>query len=208
MQKSDFDRHAAAWDADPERIRRTQAIAEAIGEGVPVDPSMTAMEYGCGTGLLSFPLSERFKQILLVDSSQGMLDVLSKKIGESGKTNMRALNADLLVERDVRLEAVSVIYSALVLHHVGDVEKIFTIWHSLLKSPGYLFIADLDKENGMFHGPEFTGHNGFDRESLGAIARATGFIGVRFRTVVEITKTCRDGMLRRFPVFLLTCRKA
>lgn len=53
--------------------------------------------------------------------------------------------------------------------------------YSLLTSPGYLCVGDLDKEDGCFHGQDFIGHNGFDWEDLASIAKAVGFKNIRFR---------------------------
>ncbi len=204
---NEFDKKARAWDADPEHVRRSEAIADAVAAEIPFDRSMTAMEYGCGTGLLSFPLRNRFSAITLLDSSQGMLDIVQEKIKAGNITNMRILNTDLLKLNEASLGPFSVIYNALVLHHVADVERVLGVWYSLLTAPGYLCIVDLDSENGMFHGPEFKGHNGFDRSELETMVKKAGFIDVRFKTVYEISRACRDGISRDFPVFLMFGRK-
>ena len=145
---NEFDEKAKAWDDDPDHARRAQTIAKAIGEEIPNDPSLTAMEYGCGTGLLSFPLRDRFSSITLIDSSKGMLEVLKKKIAKSAATNMEALNADLLESPKSLSKSFSVIYSAMVLHHIPDLDKIFSLWHSFLTTPGHLCVADLDSDKG------------------------------------------------------------
>ncbi len=95
----------------------------------------------------------------------------------------------------------------MVLHHINDLRKIFLAWVSLLMNPGYLCIADLDSDNGMFHGPEFKGHNGFDRNELQKIIGNIGFTEVRFKTVCEIKKEARDGIVLSFPLFLMVCKK-
>jgi 2-polyprenyl-3-methyl-5-hydroxy-6-metoxy-1,4-benzoquinol methylase len=205
--ENEFDEKAKAWDDDPQHAKRAQTIAKAIGEEIPNDPSLTAMEYGCGTGLLSFPLRDRFSKITLIDSSKGMLEVLKEKITRSGATNMEALNIDLLESPKSFSTTFSVIYSAMVLHHIPDISKMLSTWHSLLAHPGYLFIADLDSDKGLFHGPEFKGHNGFDRNDLQKIAEKAGFVEVKFRTVSEINKTASDGVQRTFPLFLMVCKK-
>jgi len=204
---NEFDEKAKTWDTQPDRQHRTQVIAEAISNEIPFDPTFTAMEYGCGTGLLSFPLKDRFAGITLIDSSQGMLDVVREKIERDKVKNMDVLNLDLLESPDCISRSFSVIYCSMVLHHVKDVQKILTIWYSLLNSPGYLCIADLDLDNGLFHGAEFKGHNGFDRKELEGFAQKAGFSSVRFRTVYEITKEVRDGRMHTFPMFLMTCMK-
>ncbi len=38
-----------------------------------------AMEFGCGTGFISFNLIDSFKSITLIDSSKNMIDILSNK---------------------------------------------------------------------------------------------------------------------------------
>ena len=77
---TDFDERAKDWDSDPMKVERAHAVADAIRAALPLRPDMTAFEYGCGTGLLSFFLKDDFSSITLADTSQGMLDVLSEKI--------------------------------------------------------------------------------------------------------------------------------
>ena len=203
----EFDDKAATWDDNPERAQRSQMIADAIIEELPSDLSFTAMEYGCGTGLLSFPLCNRFAKIVLVDNSKGMIEVLRGKIIRSKATNMELLNIDLLDSSSILSTLFSVIYSSMVLHHIDNVQKILAAWYSHLVTPGYLFVADLDSDNGLFHGPEFKGHNGFDRKELKEIVEEAGFIDVKFRTVCKIKKEAHDGIVRTFPLFLMVCKK-
>jgi len=204
---NEFDEKAKAWDDNPEHAQRTRAVADAIVKELPLNPKFTAMEYGCGTGLLSFPLKDRFSHITLVDSSAGMLEVLKEKIKRSKSENMEVLNRDLLESTAGITSSFSVIYTSMVLHHIEDTLKILEIFNALLDSPGYLCIADLDSDGGLFHGKEFKGHSGFDREDLKKNAEAAGFTNVSFRTVFEIKKPGNDGVERSFPVFLMLCRK-
>jgi ubiquinone/menaquinone biosynthesis C-methylase UbiE len=41
---------------------------------------MKALEYGAGTGILSFLLSESFSEITLMDNSQEMVNVMHEKV--------------------------------------------------------------------------------------------------------------------------------
>ena len=77
---NEFDQKASQWDAKPVRVERAQAVAESIKARCPLSPHMTALEYGCGTGLLSFALQPYLGHITLADSSSGMLAVLRDKI--------------------------------------------------------------------------------------------------------------------------------
>ena len=66
--------------------------------------------------------------------------------------------------------------------------------------------ADLDAEDGSFHGPGFTGHHGFRRQDVAAQLHAAGFRDAGITTVLEIEKQTAAG-IRRFPVFLAIARR-
>jgi predicted TPR repeat methyltransferase len=67
MTTADFDARAETWDDDPAKVERARAVAEEIVARVPLSRTMRALEYGCGTGLLSFMLRERLGDITLAD---------------------------------------------------------------------------------------------------------------------------------------------
>ena len=91
MTATDFDARAATWDDDPTKVDRAQAVADEIATRVPLSPAMRALEYGCGTGLLSFILRPRLGDITLADVSDGMLAVAARKIAAVGDRAMRAV---------------------------------------------------------------------------------------------------------------------
>ncbi|MHB8724017.1 MAG: class I SAM-dependent methyltransferase [Casimicrobiaceae bacterium] len=206
MTTSDFDARAAAWDGDPTKVERAQAVADAIVRHVSLTGAMNAMEYGCGTGLLSFMLRPRLGQITLADVSEGMLTVAAGKIAAANDAALRTVKLDLLVD-PMPAERYDIIYSLMTLHHVADTDAILRRFHAALSTNGVLCIADLDAEDGSFHGAGFDGHLGFDRGLLGAKAREAGFATVEFSTAYEIEKKI-DGRPRRYPVFLMLARKA
>ena len=53
---TNFDERAKDWDSDPKKVERARVVAEAIRAAIPLSKEITALEYGCGTGLLSFAL--------------------------------------------------------------------------------------------------------------------------------------------------------
>ena len=73
-----FDTKARTWDSAPGRTLRARTVAGAIRRRVPFTPGMRALEYGCGTGLLSFALQPFPGTITLADSSAEMLAVLDE----------------------------------------------------------------------------------------------------------------------------------
>jgi len=201
MTATDFDARAATWDDDPTKVDRAQAVADEIATRVPLSPAMRALEYGCGTGLLSFILRPRLGDITLADVSDGMLAVAARKIAAVGDPSMRAVKLDYFVD-PVPAHAFDVIYSLMTLHHIPDTAGILERFRKALAAPGFLCIADLDSEDGSFHGAGFDGHLGFDRSELAAKARRAGFASIEFTTAYTMTKAVGSGH-RGFPIFLM-----
>lgn len=203
---TNFDERAKDWDADPKKVERARQVAEQIRQMVSLSPEMKALEYGCGTGLLSFALQEDLGQITLADTSQGMLDVLTDKIKAAGVTNMHPVRLDL-AEDTIPAARYHVTYSLMTLHHIENTQDILRKFHALLEPNGILLIADLDKEDGSFHTDGTTDvHKGFARADLQAQVEKAGFNGVQFTTAHVITKKVGDKE-RSFPVFLMSARK-
>jgi ubiquinone/menaquinone biosynthesis C-methylase UbiE len=202
---TDFDEKAKTWDSDPVKIARAFAMAEGIRNHLPSSSQLVGLEYGCGTGLLSFALLPHFKEITLADSSAGMLAVLVEKIAATGVTKMKPVMLNL--ESDpLPAEKYDVIYTAMTLHHVADADKLLYDFYAMLDSPGHLCIVDLDSEDGSFHGSDFTGHKGFDRDELRGKAQEAGFRNIHFTTIFQISKGEGPGQTD-FPLFLMVAEK-
>jgi ubiquinone/menaquinone biosynthesis C-methylase UbiE len=196
-----FDASAATWDSDPAKVERARAVADAILREVKLDPSMRALEFGAGTGLLGFMLRPRIGELTLTDVSDGMLAVATAKIDASGDPHVRARKLDLVAD-PLPAERWDLAFSLMTLHHVADTDAILRRLHAVLSPSGTLCIADLDAEDGSFHGAGFDGHHGFDRGRLSAQARAAGFRSVAFSTAFVMNKA-RDGVERSYPIFLM-----
>jgi 2-polyprenyl-3-methyl-5-hydroxy-6-metoxy-1,4-benzoquinol methylase len=202
---TDFDTKARTWDADPAKAARAERVAQAIRAQVALEPGMTLLEFGCGTGLLGFALLRSVRHVTFADSSREMLAVVREKIAAAGATNATVLPIDPAadVPPGARYDLVCTLMT---LHHVPDTDRLLRTFHGLLVPGGYVCAADLDREDGAFHGPGFDGHNGFDRGELAGRLERAGFADVRFVTACEIEKQTGEG-LRRFPVFLATAKR-
>lgn len=144
--------------------------------------------------------------MLLADTSTGMLEVAAEKIAAHGAEHMRTAKLDLLSD-PAPAETFDLIVTAMTLHHIPDTDRILQVFHDLIAPGGHLCIADLDREDGSFHGMEVDVHHGFDRDDLARRATAAGFVDVDFGTVFTISKT-RDTGTQDYPVFLLRARRA
>lgn len=203
---TNFDERSKDWDADPKKVQRAFDVADAIRRAIPLSREMSAFEYGCGTGLLSFALKDEFQHITLADTSQGMLEVLREKIAVTGVTNMHPLRLDLTTD-PVPSKKFHITYSMLTMHHIQDTESILKKFNELLLPDGILLIADLDKEDGSFHTDGTTDvHKGFAQQTLQQQVEAAGFGDVHF-SIAHIIKKEVEGKEKEFPVFLMSARK-
>ena len=204
LDSAHFDSKARQWDENPVFQDRADKIATAIAAAVPLNTSMRALDYGSGSGMLSFPLRDKLGHITLKDTSPGMLAVAAEKIAAAGITNMTTRQMDLTAAA-LPDERYDLIFSSMTLHHVPDTAAILAAFHTLLNPGGWLCIADLDKEDGSFHGIQVDVHHGFERAALTELTQAAGFVGTAFQTVFEITKDQPEGK-RAYPVFLLAAQ--
>ena len=203
--KNIFDSRARTWDINPVHRERSGAIAAKMLEMIPVNSRMRALEYGAGTGILGSMLAPHFKEIVLMDSSEEMVEVMKEKISDNSIENLNPVVGNLEKEEYVG-EQFDLIYSQMVFHHVNDVGFLLGKLNKILKPGGYLAIADLYKEDGTFHGEGFSGHNGFDVELLKSTLESGNFRHTKSETCFIMKKSV-DNQVREFPVFLMIGRR-
>lgn len=203
MSSEHFDKKAQNWDNNPGKIARAKNIAEEIIEIIKPTKKMKALEFGCGTGLLSFQLKNYFEEITLVDTSKGMIDVLKEKVKKLKIENFKPLLVDVL-ENSKNISKTDVIYTLMTMHHIMDIDKAINKFHTLLNKNGYLCIADLVEEDGSFHSTvqNFIGHNGFNKSTLTEILHKNGFKAIHYSICYEIEKSDK-----KYPLFLLIAKK-
>jgi len=203
---NEFDIKAAGWDKDPMHWDRSVAIINQVKKLIPLNAQMTALEYGAGTGIVSFLLKDDLKEITLMDNSSEMLRITDEKIKTSGVKNLKTLNFDL-EQADYKEKLFDLIFTQLVLHHVTDIESIIRKFYYLLNPGGYLAIAELYTEDGLFHGKEFTGHKGFDPAELSKLISIPGFKNISYRKCYVMNRKISDTETKQFDVFLLIANR-
>ena len=203
---SEFDSRAQDWDKNQIFIKRSEAIAtELLNRITFTNNKMTALEYGAGTGLLSFILKDRFAEILMMDNSSEMVKVTESKIASSGSLNMKAMFIDL--EKEDYQGSFDIVFNQMVLHHVNNIDLIISKFHALIKPGGYLAIADLYEEDGSFHGEGFNGHKGFNSEMLTQLLKKHAFNNIVIKPCYVLKRENEKGEIKEFPIFLLTANR-
>jgi len=202
MSTAHFDSKAAEWDDNPGRREMALDIAAAISAHVPLRKNMSAMEFGCGTGLVSHTLLPMVGKIQAVDLSPGMIKQLQRKIEEGGLHNITAHCFDIFT--DPSMKQFDLIFSAMALHHIEKTDALLDSLAEHTAPGGFIALADLDTEDGTFHDSvEGFIHHGFDREELMQKLRDRGFIEPSGVTAHTMHRPGRD-----YPVFLITARKS
>lgn len=170
-----FDAMAKDFDTDP-RIKRSIAIADEIRLHITDGHNKSALEYGCGTGLVGFQLINDFGTMLFADSSNGMIEQVKQKLRDLKLPEDSAICRDFLTDAPQNLK-VGYIFSSLVLHHIKDTKVILSRFYELLNDSGHLLVVDLDADDGSFHAkhPDFDEHNGFEQSALIELAKNVGF---------------------------------
>lgn len=204
--QNEFDAKARDWDKNPIHAERSEAIAKAMLQRLPVNPRMKVLEYGAGTGLLSFLLKDRFAEITLMDNSAEMIRIIREKIISENAAHMKPVLINL--EKEEFAGSFDMIYSQMVFHHVDNLHALLFKLSRMLNAGSYLAIADLYTEDGSFHGEGFRGHPGFDPEWLAGQIREAGLVNIHHQWCYTITKKDPSDILKEFPVFLITTEKS
>jgi predicted TPR repeat methyltransferase len=199
VDANSFDDRAATWDDDPAKVERAEQVALAIRAAVPLNASMRLLEYGAGTGLVTQALRDAVGAVTLADNSAGMRAVMEAKLAAGVIAGARVWNIDLATE-PAPDEPFDIVVTVLTLHHISNLEPVLSGFSSLLVEGGYLCVVDLEHEDGSFHGDDFHGHRGFERDVLAAQLELAGFTAPSFERCGEIV---RDG--GTYPLFLAVC---
>ena len=95
MTQNIFDKKAITWDTNPMHLERAKAVAVQLLKQCCVAEGCTALEFGCGTGLLGFTLLSHLHNLTFCDISKPMLEKVDKKIKQLEIKNAICFKADL-----------------------------------------------------------------------------------------------------------------
>ena len=176
MENNVFEQMAKRYDTE-ERMELAKIIVKEVRPELRNSKSKSLIDYGSGTGLISLELADVVNSILLVDSSEQMLEVAKAKISHKGITNSKVLYSDFTQETP-ELKA-DIVLMSLVLLHIPDTKKILQELFNILNNGGKLIIIDFDKNDKINH-PKV--HNGFSHEELKKRLSEVGFKSIEIKT--------------------------
>lgn len=194
---SNFNESAKDWDTES-KIERGNAIANSIKNNIKLNKNMNILDFGCGTGLLIFPLIEKVGAVHGIDLAPNMLDILKEK----GKT-YKNLTTELTGIFEIT-STFDLIMSSMVMHHIEDITKLAKKLYDSLNHGGMIAIADLMKEDGSFHDSlDGIYALGFSNDFLEKIFKDAGFKEVKIVENIFIIEKNE----KKYPLFLLIGKK-
>lgn len=202
-----FDTMASSWDENPVVLKLTKAVARKIIEHVPLDNSMRALEFGCGTGLVTVQLAYKVGTVTALDSSEKMLEELSRKLEMMDIGNVFPHMVDI-AQDTLPAGPFSFVFSNMTMHHIDRVGSLFKQVYDCMAPGGGFAVADLDTEDGSFHGDmEGVFHHGFPRDGFISLLENAGFSNCIIQDAHVVEKENPEGQLRSYPMFLATAFK-
>ena len=198
-----FDNVAQDWESKPSRVLIAKSSVDNIIETIDLKHDFKILDYGCGTGLIGFGLSNETNTVIGMDYSIGMVEKFNSKAKELGFTNISAIqhniNEQKLPQNEFDLIAIS-----MTLHHIKDTEMFIKKAKSSLKNGGHLCINDLVKEDGTFHDEhknEGVEHFGYDKEELCNLIKNNGFEIIEYKIVYTDHRNNKD-----YPIFQIIAK--
>ena len=165
-----FDSIASRYDG-PERIAIATIIADTIRTHVVDGKAKSAIDYGCGTGLVGMQMLDDFHSVLFIDASSNMIEQVKQKLEQVSSETVKALCRDLVTEDPSDLHADTIIMAQTLLH-IKEVELVLSRLYDVLNDGGHLLIVDFDKNDAIVSDEV---HNGFEHAALIDVLKRIGF---------------------------------
>ncbi len=159
-QRRFWNRRAASWDhgawTNPGLVR---VVDQVISEAAPGVEHL-AIDLGCGSGQLTLKLAPHVAEVLAVDVSKAMIDLLEANAQRAGVHNVVG-RAAAVEQLEIAEGSVDLVVSNYVLHHLRDEDKARLVQKAAtwLRPGGRLVVGDM-----MFG----RGGNARDREIIGS----------------------------------------
>lgn len=198
-----FDNVAQDWESKPSRVLIAKSSVDNIIETIDLKHDFKILDYGCGTGLIGFGLSNETNTVIGMDYSIGMVEKFNSKAKELGFTNISAIQHNIN-EQELPQNEFDLIAISMTLHHIKDTEMFIKKAKSSLKNGGHLCINDLVKEDGTFHDEhknEGVEHFGYDKKELCNLIKNNGFEIIEYKIVYTDHRNNKD-----YPIFQIIAK--
>lgn len=137
MTTENWDDYAADWDNNEAVVVYSKRAFESLIEVADIDGA-TVFDFGCGTGLLTAQIAAAATQVVALDSSAKMIEVLRGKNIANIEATAGELTEATLVQRDDFNSAFDVVVTSSVCAFVPDYGRTLGLLKKLLRPGGML----------------------------------------------------------------------
>ena len=182
LNQSQFNQIARNYDNN-ERIKLAKTISSELNLLFNKGTYDSLLDYDSGNGLVTFDIAHHFNNITVLDASPKMVGICNTKIKTLNKTNIAAIEGDLLASNNILLhQTYDVILLSLVLLHSGNYMALLQQLVTQLNSNGLLIIVDFDKNENVNH-PNI--YNGFEQKDIQKSLRTIGLSNIDSHTFYQ-----------------------
>lgn len=199
-----FDEAAKTWDKKQSSIDSSTACVDNLKKHIKINKFANILDYGCGTGFISFSLVNQSNNIVGMDYSDGMVEQFNKKVSLLLYGNIKAIKHNMN-EEELPAEEFDLVISSMTMHHIKDTSMFARKCKDTLKDGGIVCINDLEKEDGTFHkkhNNDGVEHFGYEKEEIKKIFEKQGFTIISCDTVYTHERNDKE-----YPLFNLIAKK-
>eukprot|EP00761_Pharyngomonas_kirbyi_P011474 gb/GECH01011499.1/.p1 GENE.gb/GECH01011499.1/~~gb/GECH01011499.1/.p1 ORF type:complete len:251 (+),score=63.90 gb/GECH01011499.1/:1-753(+) len=193
-----FDEKAKNWDKEKIRVSIASTGGKTMLDAYPDwNGTERILDFGCGTGVVSFILAPKAGQVVGLDTSEGMIQTLRDKAEKQGMLDKVSGVVEDITPSEwepssdaVQPGSYDIVVSSLTLHHIHDPALIVKRLANMLKPNGTMMIMDIEKtkHSGDFHPAHIAHqagvhhHGGFTRSAMKSMYEDAGLKNVGFHT--------------------------
>jgi ubiquinone/menaquinone biosynthesis C-methylase UbiE len=146
-----FEQKAKSWDLNPRVVKSATNFTNEVLLNIDKNiKNFNVLDYGTGSGLVALLLQDKVKHITGLDNSKSMLKELGIKIEKLKIENIDFSFHDINHE-SLHKNKFDLVVTNMTMHHIKNHSIFISKLFDSLKIGGYLFIADLQTEDGSFH---------------------------------------------------------
>jgi ubiquinone/menaquinone biosynthesis C-methylase UbiE len=195
-----FHAKAAQWDS-PDKIAMTKKFLSEMLFHVNPLSSWKALEIGAGTGLVGLNVEPLVAKVVMVDTSESMLELLKQKL--HGNSRVEIVHGEVF---DYKHQDIDFVFSAMAFHHLTDVEKTIQHLATITKPGAWVVVGDLVTEDGSFHNFEPMPYCGFDTEVLSKQFVKAGF-DVKQVKIYNVITRITEEKTSNYDQFMLIAKR-
>jgi 2-polyprenyl-3-methyl-5-hydroxy-6-metoxy-1,4-benzoquinol methylase len=131
----DWNEHASYWDEDKNAIIYNNRVMDTLNDVLNIQ-DLRIMDFGCGTGLLTDRMSKKAREIVAIDASKKMLEVLKAKKYKKVSAIHGKLSIETIEKNPVLHRKFDLIVAASVCAFLPNYIEVLQRIKSLLKPDG------------------------------------------------------------------------